>query len=230
MVDLAAQLGDLLLLDAEQRTAQVADHRLDAFARRRAGDDAPALDQVVQALERALAHEHVDLALAFVQQPLDQPASDEAGRSCDEVGHRAAEPIRWRRCGPGARAGAAAALAGGEARGAARAVREHLRAGLAPRARAPRRAAARSPRSRRGGRRASCAWGKRGETLGQRERALAGARPRATTSVSSPIASASSAPTMRPVRIRSSARPRPTMRGSRWVPPSISGTPQRRSG
>ena len=35
---------------------------------------------------------------------------------------------------------------------------------------------------------------------------------------------------MRPVRIRSSARPRPTMRGRRWVPPSISGTPQRRSG
>ena len=36
--------------------------------------------------------------------------------------------------------------------------------------------------------------------------------------------------TMRPVRMRSSARPRPTMRGRRCVPPSISGTPQRRSG
>ncbi len=35
---------------------------------------------------------------------------------------------------------------------------------------------------------------------------------------------------MRPVRIMSSARPSPTMRGRRWVPPSISGTPQRRSG
>ena len=44
------------------------------------------------------------------------------------------------------------------------------------------------------------------------------------------MASASSAATMRPVRIRSSARPSPTIRGRRWVPPSISGTPQRRSG
>ena len=41
--------------------------------------------------------------------------------------------------------------------------------------------------------------------------------------------SASSASTMRPVRIMSSARPSPTMRGRRWVPPSISGTPKRRS-
>ena len=53
--------------------------------------------------------------------------------------------------------------------------------------------------------------------------------PSATISVSSPIASASSASTMRPVRIMSSARPSPTIRGSRWVPPSISGTPKRRS-
>ena len=42
--------------------------------------------------------------------------------------------------------------------------------------------------------------------------------------------SASSASMMRPLRIRSRARPRPISRGSRWVPPSISGTPQRRSG
>ena len=92
VLDLAAQLGDLLLLDAEQRAAQVADHRFDAFARRRAGDDAPALDQVREALQRRLAHEHVDLALAFVEQLLDESTPDEAGRSCDEVGHRAAEP------------------------------------------------------------------------------------------------------------------------------------------
>ena len=37
------------------------------------------------------------------------------------------------------------------------------------------------------------------------------------------------ASTSRPVRIISSARPMPTIRGSRWVPPSISGTPKRRS-
>jgi hypothetical protein len=38
----------------------------------------------------------------------------------------------------------------------------------------------------------------------------------------------SCAGTLRPVRMMSSALPRPTMRGSRTVPPSISGTPQRR--
>ena len=45
------------------------------------------------------------------------------------------------------------------------------------------------------------------EPLGELERALEVARPRATTSVSIPIASASCASMMRPVRIRSSARP-----------------------
>ena len=54
--------------------------------------------------------------------------------------------------------------------------------------------------------------------------------PGRTTSVTMPMSSASSASTIRPVRIRSSARPMPTIRGSRCVPPSISGTPQRRSG
>ncbi len=92
VVDLAAQLGDLLLLDAQQRPAQVAEHRLDALRRRGARDHAPALDQVVQAALRALAHEHVDLALALLEQPLDQTAADEAGCSCDEVGHRSGEP------------------------------------------------------------------------------------------------------------------------------------------
>ena len=53
--------------------------------------------------------------------------------------------------------------------------------------------------------------------------------PGSTTSLTRPIRCASSASTGRPVRISSSARPMPTTRGSRWVPPSISGTPQRRS-
>ena len=53
--------------------------------------------------------------------------------------------------------------------------------------------------------------------------------PSSTISVARPIASASSASTSRPVRTRSSARPSPMIRGSRCVPPSISGTPQRRS-
>ena len=46
--------------------------------------------------------------------------------------------------------------------------------------------------------------------------------------VTSPMASASSASTGRPVRIRSIARLCPISRGSRTVPPSIRGTPQRR--
>ena len=72
-------------------------------------------------------------------------------------------------------------------------------------------------------------WERRPAPRRSQARARGGARP-GTIWVSRPIASASSAGTMRPVRIRSSARPRPTMRGSRSVPPSISGTPQRRSG
>ncbi len=51
VLDLAAQLGHLLLLDAEQRATQVADHRLHAFAGGGAGDDAPTRDQVLEALE-----------------------------------------------------------------------------------------------------------------------------------------------------------------------------------
>src|SRR3954452_21389282 len=54
-------------------------------------------------------------------------------------------------------------------------------------------------------------------------------RPGSTTSLTRPISSASAARTSRPVSTRSSARPVPITRGSRCVPPSISGTPQRRS-
>ncbi len=68
VLDLAAQLGDLLGLDAEQRRAQVADDGLDAFRGGCAGDDGPAGDQLVETLARRLADEHVDLALAFVEQ------------------------------------------------------------------------------------------------------------------------------------------------------------------
>ena len=63
-----------------------------------------------------------------------------------------------------------------------------------------------------------------GEILGQLQRALEVAAG-GTTSVTSPIESASEASMMRPVRIMSSARPRPTMRGRRWVPPSIRERP-----
>ncbi len=91
MVDLAAQLRDALLLDAQQRAAQIADHRLDALRRRGPGDDAPARDQVVEPRGRAVAHEHVHLALAQLEQLLHQTATDEARRSCHEVRHCLAE-------------------------------------------------------------------------------------------------------------------------------------------
>ena len=61
-----------------------------------------------------------------------------------------------------------------------------------------------------------------------RSSAAARACPAGTTRSTRPIASASRAGTGRPVRIRSSARPRPIRAGSRTVPPSISGTPNRR--
>ena len=86
----------------------------------------------------------------------------------------------------------------------------------------------RCPRSPRRGRPASSPGGTAPAPRRSPARAR-GALPAGTISVSRPIASASSASTIRPVRIRSSARPRPTIRGSRWVPPSISGTPKRRS-
>ncbi len=63
---------------------------------------------------------------------------------------------------------------------------------------------------------AARAW-RGGERLARRDHAVGQAQ-----------LSASAASTARPVRIMSSARPWPTSRGSRTVPPSISGTPQRR--
>ncbi len=70
-------------------------------------------------------------------------------------------------------------------------------------------------------------WGK---PASSRARASAAARapPGATTRLTRPMRSASTAPTGRPVSTRSRAREAPIRRGSRTVPPSISGTPQRR--
>ena len=59
VVDLALQLAELLVGDPEARLGEVADHRLDAVGL------TPAGDQVVQALPGALAHEHVDVAVAL---------------------------------------------------------------------------------------------------------------------------------------------------------------------
>ena len=54
-------------------------------------------------------------------------------------------------------------------------------------------------------------------------------RSAGTTSFTRPQARASSVSTTRPVRISSRARPMPMILGRRWVPPSMSGTPKRRS-
>ncbi len=70
VADLPAQLAHPLLLDAQERPAEIPDHRFDPFGRRRTREDPPALDQILQPLERALAHEHVDLALTRQKQPL----------------------------------------------------------------------------------------------------------------------------------------------------------------
>ena len=81
-------------------------------------------------------------------------------------------------------------------------------------------------RPRRG--RCSCRAAGSGRSRRRAPRLRRGRVPPGTTRLARPMASASAAPTGRPVRIRSSALPWPTMRGRRTVPPSISGTPQRR--
>src|SRR5215211_7340284 len=70
-------------------------------------------------------------------------------------------------------------------------------------------------------------WGRAARS---RARATVAARawPSGTTRLTRPMASASAAPTARPVRMRSIARPWPTIRGRRTVPRSTSGTPKRR--
>ena len=69
-----------------------------------------------------------------------------------------------------------------------------------------------------------------GNTASRAARSWAAARacPAGTTRLASPIAAASAASTGRPVRIMSIARLVPIRRGSRTVPPSMRGTPQRR--
>ena len=67
---------DVVVGDAEARLGEVADDRLDAVLRLRA----PALDQLVELVRRALADEHVDVAVAL-EQLLDEVAADEPGRA-----------------------------------------------------------------------------------------------------------------------------------------------------
>jgi hypothetical protein len=71
-------LGDRL--DAEPGLRQVAHDGLDPIPR------APALDQRVELLARALPHEDVDVPLTL-EQPLDEVAADEPRGPGDEVAH-----------------------------------------------------------------------------------------------------------------------------------------------
>ena len=70
-------------------------------------------------------------------------------------------------------------------------------------------------------------WGRAASSCPQAT-ACSRAVPSGTTRLTRPMDRASSAPTSRPVRIRSRARPWPISRGSRTVPPSTRGTPKRR--
>ncbi len=81
MVDLALVLVDPGRVDAEALLRQVADDGLDALAA------VPPGDQLLELAARALAHQHVDVALAVAQQLLDEVPADEAGGAGDEVGH-----------------------------------------------------------------------------------------------------------------------------------------------
>ena len=236
VLDLAAQLRHPIPLHAQQRPAQVADDRLDALGRRR---PAATVQRSIRSSRRArLSRARARTRpLAFLQQPLHEPASDEAGRAGDEVGHRA-QSLSERgtgracrnRCRSGSRAGSAASLAAPR---------------IAPRPRAPSAntsgpawassaspSASGIPKPSIAARRSASIVRLREarEALGQLERAVEVRARRRRPRSASPSPAPRRASTMRPVRIRSSARPMPTIRGSRCVPPSISGTPQRRSG
>ena len=154
--DLAAQLRHLLLLDPQQRAAQVADHRLDAVGRSGRRDHRPALHQLVQAPARALAHEQVDLALPVFEQPLDEVAPDESRCARYEVGH--GRPRAYP--DSGARAPAPARPPRPRRSAALRERRPRRPPGPpSPRAQGPPPASARIPRSQRAGPRASCSAG-----------------------------------------------------------------------
>ncbi len=81
VLDLAAVLLDPGLGDPEQRLAEVARDDPDALLR------APGGDAGLHLVARSLAHQDEDVALAGVEQPLDQVPADEARRAGHEVRH-----------------------------------------------------------------------------------------------------------------------------------------------
>src|SRR5690349_20673971 len=87
MVDLAFELAQVRGANAELRLAEITDHRDDALV-----VDAPRIAQRREALERLLAHEHVDRPLALDELG-HEVAADEPGCAGDEIRHRSSPPF-----------------------------------------------------------------------------------------------------------------------------------------
>jgi hypothetical protein len=77
VVDVTLQRRGRAVVDPQPRLRKVADNGLDPILL------APAVGQLV---DRALAHEHIDVPLAL-EQPFNQEASDESGPAGHEICH-----------------------------------------------------------------------------------------------------------------------------------------------
>ena len=88
VLDVALEARHVLLGDPEPTLRQVADDPDQAL-----GVRPPAVSQLLEAALGALAHEHVDGSLPL-EQELHQVATDEAGRSGDEVAHLLSSTVR----------------------------------------------------------------------------------------------------------------------------------------
>ena len=85
VLDVTGVGGDPLVADPEVGLAEVTDDRSDPGTP--GSCCLPLLDQRLEPVLRALTAEHEDLALAVVDQLLDEVAADETGGAGDEVGH-----------------------------------------------------------------------------------------------------------------------------------------------
>ena len=90
MVDLPLVLGDPAAVDPEGGLGEVA---LDDV---HPGLVAPLEGQPLEPAAGGWTDEHEDVALAVVEQLLDEVAADEAGGAGDEVAHRPVTPRRGR--------------------------------------------------------------------------------------------------------------------------------------
>jgi hypothetical protein len=88
VIDVAAQALDVLVRDSEPRLREVADDR-----HHPPRVVSPAAAELLEPAAGALAHEHVDRALAG-EQELDQVSTDEPRRSGYEVAHDSSSSVR----------------------------------------------------------------------------------------------------------------------------------------